>query len=590
MFIQKKTVILSIILTLFLSLNLLAQENADTKYWIIFKDKGNIKPDMSITKNSDAYNTGINQLSDRAIKRRLKVLSEDNLVDFRDIPLEENYIKSIKDLGINIIAKSKWMNGVSVYLTQTQVKEVLKLDFVKGLKLLQKLITQNSDNIGPFGNETIHNPINSALQDNKDLYNYGASLKQDDMVKVPEVHNLGFNGQGVFVASFDDGFEWRKHEALRDLKIIDEYDFVNEDNNTGKEENQRYKDSPQQGTHGTATLSAMCGFKEGKLIGPAFGSEIILAKTEYTPTETPMEEDYWIEAAEWAEAYGVDVITSSLGYKVWDEPFNNNSYKYEDYNGRTTIVAIASSRMAYLGVVVCNSIGNYSQTDPPSIANADADSIIAVGAVDYSGKIASFSSNGPSVDGRIKPDFVGPGVKVYSALDPTLTKNDSTYTGMNGTSLSCPIVAGVCALILSAHPELTPMEVIFALRNTSSLAKNPNNTYGYGVVNAYDAILSFGFIWGKYLKVEKTGNDLSIKIRFASKTAVDINSAKCFYGVSGEEKEVKLNLEKINNEKDFSYEGTAALKGIPDLQNVNYYFVIKDSEGNQYTSPTNINK
>ena len=160
----------------------------------------------------------------------------------------------------------------------------------------------------------------------------------------------------------------------------------------------------------------MCGFKEGKLIGPSFGAEIILAKTEYTPTETPMEEDYWMEAAEWAEAKGVDVITSSLGYKIWDEPYVNNSYKYEDYNGRTTLVAIASSRLAHMGVLVCNSIGNYNQTDPPSIANADADSIIAVGAVDYSGKIAIFSSNGPSFDSRIKPDFVGPGVKVMPLL------------------------------------------------------------------------------------------------------------------------------------------------------------------------------
>ncbi|HEY5122332.1 MAG TPA: S8 family serine peptidase, partial [Ignavibacteria bacterium] len=404
-----------ILFTILISYSVYAQEIADTKYWIIFKDKGSYKPDMQITSGSDAYNTGINLLSDRAIKRRLKVLSDDKLVDFQDLPLENSYVTGVSNLGVTLIAKSKWLNGVSAYLTPSQVKQVLGLSFVKGLKLVKKLITQNNNFTGPIYNK-FYKPLSLFTPEiDNDLLKYGNSLNQDKMVNVPKVHNLGINGQGVLFASFDDGFEWRSHEALRDLKIIDEYDFINEDNNTGKEENQKYKDSPQQGMHGTATLSAACGYKEGKLIGPSFGAEIILAKTEYTATETPMEEDFWMEAAEWAEAKGVDVITSSLGYKKWDDPFANNSYVYSDYDGRTTIVSIAASRSAYLGVIVCNSIGNYNQTNEPSIANGDADSIIAVGAVDYNGNIASFSSNGPSSDGRIKPDFVGPGVKVYSA-------------------------------------------------------------------------------------------------------------------------------------------------------------------------------
>jgi subtilisin family serine protease len=574
-----------ILFTILISYSVYAQEIADTKYWIIFKDKGSYKPDMQITSGSDAYNAGINLLSDRAIKRRLKVLSDDKLVDFQDLPLENSYVTGVSNLGVTLIAKSKWLNGVSAYLTPSQVKQVLGLSFVKGLKLVKKLITQNNNFTEPIYNK-FYKPLSLFTPEiDNDLLKYGNSLKQDKMVNVPKVHNLGINGQGVLFASFDDGFEWRSHEALKDLKIIDEYDFINEDNNTGKEENQKYKDSPQQGMHGTATLSAACGYKEGKLIGPSFGAEIILAKTEYTATETPMEEDFWMEAAEWAEAKGVDVITSSLGYKKWDDPFASNSYVYGDYDGRTTIVSIAASRSAYLGVLVCNSIGNYNQTNEPSIANGDADSIIAVGAVDYNGNIASFSSNGPSSDGRIKPDFVGPGVQVYSALDSKFVKNDSSYIGMNGTSLSCPIVAGVCALVLSAHPELTPMEVINALRKTSSLANNPNNVYGYGIVNAYDAILSFGFIWGKYFSSSVLGNDLVIKTRFASNKPIDINIAKCIYSISGgKSKEVKLDLTKINEPTDNAFEGSAVLKGVKDLNSVTYYFVVKETDGNEYYS------
>ncbi len=574
-----------LLLSFLLSYNIYAQEVADTKYWIIFKDKGTFNSEETITPGSEAYNAGINLLSERAVKRRLKVLSDDKLIDYPDLPLNEMYVSGISGLGIDIIAKSRWINGVSAYLTESQVKQILKLDYVKGLKLVKKLITQNSYFIEPIFNK-FYKPVSLYTPpDDKNLYNYGNSLKQDNMVNVPKVHNLGITGQGVLFASFDDGFEWRTHEALKNLHIIGEHDFVNNDDVTAKEENQKYKDSPQQGTHGTATLSSACGYKDGKLIGPSFGADILLGKTEYTATETPMEEDFWLEAAEWAEAKGVDVITSSLGYKKWDDPFSKNSYQYSDYDGRTTIVSIAASRSAYLGVLVCNSIGNYQQTTEPSIANGDADSVIAVGAVDFTGKIASFSSNGPSSDGRIKPDFVGPGVRIYSALDPTLSKNDSSYTGMSGTSLSCPIVAGVCALILSAHPELTPMEIINALRKTSSQANNPDNIYGYGLVNAYDAILSFGFVWGKYLVTEVQGDGLIIKTRFASKNPIDVNSAKCFYTLSGSNNsEVKMELKSINDPGDNAYEGKAFIKGVKDISSINYYFTVKDNTGKEFIS------
>jgi serine protease AprX len=575
-----------IFLSFILSYNIYAQEVADTKYWIIFKDKGNFKSNDIITPGTDAYNAGISLLSERAIKRRLKVLKDEKLIDFQDIPLNEVYVSGITALGIDIIAKSKWLNGVSANLTESQVKQILKLDYIKGLKIVKQLISQKNGFTEPIFDK-FYKPVSLYTpSDEKFLYNYGNSLKQNEMVNVPKVHNLGITGQGVLFASFDDGFEWKSHEALKNLHIIDEYDFINKDNNVGKEENQKYKDTPQQGTHGTATLSAACGYKEGKLLGPSFGSEIILAKTEYTATETPMEEDYWIEAAEWAEAKGVDVITSSLGYKKWDDPFTKNSYQYNDYDGKTTIVAIAASRSAYLGVLVCNSIGNYQQTPEPSIANGDADSIIAVGAVDYTGKIAPFSSNGPSFDGRIKPDFVGPGVKVLSALDPTMTKNDSTYTGMNGTSLSCPVVAGVCALILSAHPELTPMEVINALRKTSSMANNPDNVYGYGIVNAYDAILSFGFAWGKYISMDFKNDGLIIKTRFALKNPVDVKSVKCVYSIQGSKTdEVAMELKNINDPGDNSYEASAFIKGIKEGStslSMRCYFSVRDNTGKEY--------
>ncbi|MEO8209273.1 MAG: S8 family serine peptidase, partial [bacterium] len=463
---QKK--ILSILTFFILSSNVYSQENADIKYWIFFKDKGEFKPGMQITKGSDAYEKGMALLNERAIKRRLKVLSEDNLIDFADLPLESEYVNGVINSGVKLNATSRWLNGVSAYMTKNQLSKVKALEYVSQIKVVNKLYKQEI--------KLIKNDKNNPDDSSKNIHNYGNSFNQMNTVNVPKVHNLNITGKGVLIASFDDGFDWKNHEALKNLKIIDEYDFVNDDKNTFAERNQRYKDEDNQGAHGTATLSTMSGYKEGKIISPAFDSEILLAKTEYVPTETPMEEDFWLEAAEWAEAKGADIITSSLIYKKYDEPYENNSYDYEDYNGNTAITTIAADRSAYLGIVVCQAMGNYNQTTIPSLGSAaDGDSIISVGAITFSGEPASFTSNGPTKDGRTKPDVVAPGVYVYAAVVEEISGNDSTYEYTNGTSFSTPITAGICALILSAHPELTPMQVRDALRNTASLSKNPNN-------------------------------------------------------------------------------------------------------------------
>jgi hypothetical protein len=261
------------------------------------------------------------------------------------------------------------------------------------------------------------------------------------LVNVPPVHNLGITGKGVLVASFDDGFEWKTHESLKGLNVLDEFDFINGDKNTAREKNQKYPESESQGGHGTSTLSCLGGFKEGSLIGPAFNSDFILAKTEYVPSETPMEEDFWLEAAEWAEAYGADVITSSLVYKGFDKPYTDNSYSYNDFDGKTSIISIAGDIAAHYGIVVCNATGNYYQTDPPSLGSAaDGDSVIGVGAVDKKGVISSFSSNGPTSDGRIKPDVVAPGQSVYVAR----MGEGNYYDFSNGTSFSTPITGRMC--------------------------------------------------------------------------------------------------------------------------------------------------
>lgn len=529
-----------------------SQEKPTTKYWIYFKDKGTITPKSNIKPGTDAYETGKAILTERAVQRRLKVLSEENLIDFGDLPLDEKYIIGITKLNVSIIAKSRWLNGVSAYLTSSQLKKIKALDFVSEVTSVRKLNKQEfiSSIDLSFDEE------NFSLPQVTHKLNYGKSLKQMEAVNVPKVHDINITGNGVMMTNIDDGFEWRTHQALNTLAVLNERDFVNNDDKVSKEDFNKFPESYSQGDHGTATLSLMSGIKDGKLVSPAFDADILLAKTEYVTNETPMEEDFWLEACEWAELQGTDIITSSLNYKNFDAPYDSNTYSYKDMNGNRAITTIAADRSAYLGIVVCSSMGNYYQRDEPTLTTpADADSIISVGAVTLQGKIAGFSSNGPTSDGRTKPDVVAPGVGIWVAVSKTSSGNDSTYKYGDGTSFAAPITAGVCGLILSAHPELTPLQVREALRNTANNSGTPNNVYGWGLINAYDAILYWGPVFSNEAKFEYAENGLYIRTYIVTNDKFNPGTVKLNYSSSGEDNMKEYEMKLVDDFKDGNNSG-----------------------------------
>jgi subtilisin family serine protease len=306
---------------------------------------------------------------------------------------------------------------------------------------------------------------------------YGTSFDQLNQIKVPFLHDVGLDGRGVIVAVLDAGFDNLPHEAFATTRILATRDFVNGDTGVGDGD-------VGEGSHGTATLSVLGGYRPGQLIGPAYAASFLLAKTENTESETPVEEDNWAAAAEWAESMGADVISSSLGYLEFDRPFT--SYTAADMDGETAVSTRAADLAGERGVVVVNSAGNEGPNTAHNTlgAPADGDLVLAVGAVTSSGSRASFSSVGPTADGRIKPDVAAQGVGVKVAAPNSTTG----YLSANGTSFSCPLTAGVVALLLQANPQASVDQVFQALRSTATQAGRPDHLLGYGVVDALAAL------------------------------------------------------------------------------------------------------
>ncbi|MBV6511388.1 MAG: hypothetical protein FMNOHCHN_00868 [Ignavibacteriaceae bacterium] len=434
--------------------------------WIYFTDKG----DISVFKQGD-----YTPVSLKSLERRKKVTAPGTLpFDESDLPVNSLYISRLEQSGIQIKHISRWFNAVSAYATAAQLQYIQSLPFVKladPVALLKKPARIQEDE-----------PVSFLKQpDGVYVFNYGNSFAQLNQIKVPEVHNLGITGQGVTIAVMDAGFNRLSHESFNTMNIIAKWDFVNNDPGVGDSTDMGY------GGHGTQTLSTIGGFKEGQLIGPAFSSAYILAKTENTDSETPIEEDNWIAAAEWADSIGADVFSTSLGYIGFDAPYP--SYTWQSMDGNTARITIGADLAVKKGIVVLNSAGNegFHSTQNTLGAPSDGDSVIAVGAVGSTGNRSSFSSVGNTVDGRTKPDIMARGSSVTVAS----TSSNTGYTTSSGTSFSCPLAAGVAALVLSANPTLTPMQVRDALRNTASNAAAPNREMGWGIVNALSAISYF---------------------------------------------------------------------------------------------------
>jgi len=486
--------------------------------WVYFRDKG-----VTGAELEQALLAAEARLPERTAWRRAKVRPAGQLlVDIGDLPLHAPYLEQVAELGATLRRESRWLNAASFQVSDDQLRQLAALPWVVKLDLVARF-SRPEIPTPPEVDAEVLDQLDERKDDrdgdNRWDIDYGANRSAMEQANVPPVHELGITGAGVIIGMLDSGFR-TTHEALENIPILATYDFVNDDEIVDNEPG----DPENSNDHGTKTLSTAMGNMPGSLVAPAFGASAILAKTEDVSQEIPIEEDQWVAGLEFAEGHGADIISSSLGYYDW--------YDFPDLDGNTAVTTIAADLAVARGVVVVNSAGNERNTAfNHIIAPSDGDSVIAVGAVTSSGAVTSFSSPGPSYDGRIKPDVsaLGSGNPVAKPTD------DHGYTTASGTSFSCPLTSGVAALILARAPGLTPLQVREALRETAHLADNPDNDYGWGIIDALAAVTYFGpsFVHQPLVDTEDTTGPYFVAATITDREGVDGTSVSLNYRLDG---------------------------------------------------------
>jgi|WetSurSiteA1Bulk_404760.scaffolds.fasta_scaffold00479_5 serine protease AprX len=424
------------------------EETAPSKYRIEFTDKNNTP---FTTDNPGEF------LSPKALERR----NRQNIpVDFNDLPVVPAYIDSLRSAGAGILTVSRWFNAVTVFIPHDSILDrIAAFTFVKRTGL-QKVLQVP--------------PVNSAVKPGIQQFNrsvsmdYGSSWWQTAIHNGTLLHDLGFQGKDVTIAVIDAGFyhadQLPAFSRLWDNgQILGHRDFVDET-----------ADIYEGHTHGMLVLSVIGSYLPGELIGTAPEASFYLLRSEDAGSEYLIEEDNWIAAAEFADSAGADIISSSLGYTVFDDP--SQSHTYADMDGKTTRVTRAADQATSKGMLVVISAGNEGGSAWKYVgAPADADSVLATGAIDENGTVAYFSSRGPSFDGNVKPDVMAIGLGTY------VIGYDGEVWQANGTSLSAPVISGLSACLWQANPGASALDMLTAVRKSADRFGQPDADYGYGI-------------------------------------------------------------------------------------------------------------
>ena len=427
-----------------------SQEDA----WVYFTDKPN---------SQSYFDNPLTMLTQRSLDRRT---NQNIAIDIQDVPIHQPYVDQIENaVGIEVKAKSKWLNSVHVRGSINKINALSSLSFVDHIRFANVALNGS----GRISTIKKTNAVNKFLETNT-TFAYGNSANQIQMLNGHLLHQQGYTGTGKIIAVLDAGFPnvdvIAPFQRLRDNnQILGGYNFVNHNNlfYTGN-------------SHGTIVLSTMGGYVENQLVGTAPDAQYYLFITEDNADENPVEESYWVEGAEEADRLGVDVISTSLGY--FDYPnYPTYNHTYSEMTGNLAYVSQGANIAFTRGMIVVASAGNSgnSATDPHIMVPAEATNVLAVGAVKNDETYATFSSIGPSFDQRIKPDVMAQG------QNSVVSNTSGAITTSSGTSISCPILAGTIASFWQAFPNLTNQQIVDLVRQSADRFSNPNAQFGYGI-------------------------------------------------------------------------------------------------------------
>ncbi|HEX9106010.1 MAG TPA: S8 family serine peptidase, partial [Longimicrobiales bacterium] len=407
-----------------------------------------------------------------------------------DRPIAPALVRRLERAGARIRVLDRWSRSVSAEVDSAAAARISRMAAVRAMEPVLRLRVLGLE----AGKGSA--PLSPAHFFADSTYGILASAVRQ--LNIPAAHALGYTGVGVRIGMLDTGFD-RGHEALQPMKVAAQYDFIWRDTIVRNQP----RDTFNQASHGTGTASVLGGNKPGTILGAAYGATFLLAKTEVDnlAVDSHQDEDRWVQGVLWMDSVGVDVVSSSLGYRydfpdtaaapMYREPNGLLAYTCAAMNGHTTRTSIAAAQLARRRILLVTAMGNDGTvTDPTTHTNActlsapaDADSIIAVGAVDSAGRVAFFSSRGPTADLRHKPELSARGVGVPHAVAGTL----SSYAVDNGTSYATPLIAGAAALVLQAWPSLSPMGIRDAL-TLSAPNRQADDAVGFGVPDVASAI------------------------------------------------------------------------------------------------------
>jgi len=439
------------LLILVLALTTLSAIAQESQYVVFFTDKDTLAYDLEQPTSF---------LSERAVERRKKQKID---ITYADVPVREDYLNQLEELGAEVYYTTRWLNGALIEVTAEELETIQSQVFVSGAELVK-----------PGGRERRSKKPGSSYGKSKARFaeekplEQLLNMEQNNMLGIDAMHEKGYNGEGLLVAVFDGGFNgvdtvsYFKH-IYEEGRMLPGYDFVGNSPNV-----YRY------GQHGTEALSCIGAYKEGVLEAGGYGADFMLCVTEEVSSEYRIEEYNWLFAAEFADSTGADIISTSLGYTTFNASVMN--YDYEDLDGETALITKAVNEATKRGIVCVISAGNegsgrWRYISPP----ADANNVLSVGAVSRTRDKVSFSSYGPTADGRIKPDVSALG------LQTIVVNSAGNVVTSNGTSFAAPLISGFVAGVWQAFPDATNYEIIEKIKLSGDKALTPDNETGYGI-------------------------------------------------------------------------------------------------------------